>query len=198
MVESAETPEAASPDPAPEPSAETPASDPIGPPLRRRRRSPRYVRWVRTLTPLVVGGLAGRLSAGVISVMELQAQRADRPTGEPRVQAPSAPGAGDGKGILGLYGDNPTLAGAVGDLMHETGKALGTSVQTVAAAVKQAFDAPGIMIAQLNGPAAGQTVFHMHFHILPRHEGLEFKMHARDMEDMAVLEAHAERVRACL
>ena len=72
------------------------------------------------------------------------------------------------------------------------------SVQTVAAAVKQAFDAPGIMIAQLNGPAAGQTVFHMHFHILPRHEGLEFKMHARDMEDMAVLEAHAERVRACL
>ena len=72
------------------------------------------------------------------------------------------------------------------------------TVQTVAAAVKQAFDAPGIMIAQLNGPAAGQTVFHMHFHILPRHEGLEFKMHARDMEDMAVLEAHAKRVRACL
>jgi histidine triad (HIT) family protein len=72
------------------------------------------------------------------------------------------------------------------------------TVQKVAAAVKQAFAAPGIMIAQLNGPAAGQTVFHMHFHILPRHEGLEFKMHARDMEDRAVLEAHAEKVRACL
>ena len=72
------------------------------------------------------------------------------------------------------------------------------TVQSVAAAVKQAFAAPGIMIAQLNGSAAGQTVFHLHFHILPRHEGLEFKMHARDMEDMAVLEAHAEKVRACL
>jgi len=70
------------------------------------------------------------------------------------------------------------------------------AVQTVAEAVKAAFDAPGIMIAQLNGAAAGQTVFHLHFHILPRHEGLEFKMHARDMEDFAVLESHAERIRS--
>ena len=71
-------------------------------------------------------------------------------------------------------------------------------MQTVADAVKQAFEAPGIMIAQLNGPAAGQTVFHMHFHIMPRFEGLEFKLHARDMEDFATLEMHAERIRACL
>lgn len=72
------------------------------------------------------------------------------------------------------------------------------TVQTVADAVKKAFDAPGIMIAQLNGPAAGQTVFHLHFHILPRFAGLEFKMHARDMEDFEKLEAHAERIRAQL
>tara|TARA_R110001592_G_scaffold363396_2_gene687659 strand:- start:75151 stop:75576 length:426 start_codon:yes stop_codon:yes gene_type:complete len=72
------------------------------------------------------------------------------------------------------------------------------AVQTVSAAVKQAFDAPGIMIAQLNGEAAGQTVFHMHFHIMPRFRGLEFKLHARDMEDFAVLERHAEQIRTCL
>ena len=72
------------------------------------------------------------------------------------------------------------------------------TVQTVAAAVKKAFDAPGIMIAQLNGPAAGQTVFHLHFHILPRYEGLEFKMHARDMEDFGKLEAYADRIKAQL
>lgn len=72
------------------------------------------------------------------------------------------------------------------------------AVQTVADAVKRAFEAPGIMIAQLNGAAAGQTVFHMHFHIMPRSEGLEFKLHAREMEDFAVLEEHAARLRACL
>lgn len=71
-------------------------------------------------------------------------------------------------------------------------------VQVVAGAVKQAFEAPGIMIAQLNGPAAGQTVFHMHFHIMPRFQGLEFKLHARELEDFSVLETHAARIRACL
>jgi histidine triad (HIT) family protein len=71
-------------------------------------------------------------------------------------------------------------------------------VQVVADAVKRAFEAPGIMIAQLNGPAAGQTVFHMHFHIMPRFQGLEFKLHARELEDYSLLEAHAERIRACL
>lgn len=72
------------------------------------------------------------------------------------------------------------------------------ATQTVAAAVKHAFEAPGIMIAQLSGAAAGQTVFHLHFHILPRHDGLQLKLHAREMEDPAVLEAHARRVRDAL
>ncbi len=68
-------------------------------------------------------------------------------------------------------------------------------VQTVSAAVKQAFAAPGIMIAQLNGPAAGQTVFHLHFHIMPRFDGIDFKLHARGMEDAKKLTDHAERIR---
>ena len=72
------------------------------------------------------------------------------------------------------------------------------TVQTVAAAVKKAFDAPGIMLAQLNGEAAGQTVFHLHFHILPRREGLEMLMHARQMADFGVLEQHAQRIREAL
>ena len=72
------------------------------------------------------------------------------------------------------------------------------TVQRVAAAVKVAFDSPGIMLAQLNGEAAGQTVFHLHFHILPRREGLEMMLHARQMADSDLLERHAQLIRDAL
>jgi histidine triad (HIT) family protein len=71
-------------------------------------------------------------------------------------------------------------------------------VKTVAQAVQTAFNADGIMLAQLNGAAAGQTVFHLHFHIIPRHEGADFRLHAKTMAAPDVLAAHAERVRAAL
>lgn len=71
-------------------------------------------------------------------------------------------------------------------------------VQQLAGAVKHAFDAPGVMIAQLNGTAAGQTVFHLHFHILPRFAGLEFKLHAREVENFDKLEKFADMIRKAL
>jgi len=72
------------------------------------------------------------------------------------------------------------------------------TTQRVAAAVKSAFDAPGVMIAQLNGADAGQTVFHLHFHIIPRSGGANMAMHARDMADPAELAEHAKRIQAKL
>jgi histidine triad (HIT) family protein len=72
------------------------------------------------------------------------------------------------------------------------------TTQRVARAVKKAFGVPGVMIAQLNGREAGQSVFHIHFHIVPRREGIDLRFHARDMADPKILAAHAERVRAAL
>lgn len=72
------------------------------------------------------------------------------------------------------------------------------TAQRVARAVKQAFSAQGLMLMQLSGAAAGQTVFHVHFHILPRSGGIDLRMHAREMAPPDVLAAHARRIREAL
>lgn len=69
-------------------------------------------------------------------------------------------------------------------------------VQKIANAVKEAFDADGVFVCQFNEPAAGQTVFHLHFHVIPRHEGVAMKPHSGKMEDNAVLAANAEKIKA--
>lgn len=70
-------------------------------------------------------------------------------------------------------------------------------VKMIAAAVKQAMQADGITIFQLNGEAAGQTVPHIHFHILPG-SIVAAKAHATIASDQASLEQAAERIRAAL
>ena len=89
-------------------------------------------------------------------------------------------------------------AGNIFDLPEDALAATVLTTQRVARAVKKAFDAPGILIAQLNGAAAGQSVFHVHFHVVPRHAGFDLRLHAREMADPAVLAEHAARVRAAL
>lgn len=71
-------------------------------------------------------------------------------------------------------------------------------VQKMAVAAKEAFDADGVYVAQFNEPAAGQTVYHLHFHVVPRHDGLPLKPHSGTMEDIAVLTANAEKIKAAL
>lgn len=72
------------------------------------------------------------------------------------------------------------------------------ATQRVARAVREAFQPDGIRIAQFNEPAAGQSVFHLHFHIIPCYEGKELRAHSRGMADPAVLAEHAARVRKAL
>ena len=67
------------------------------------------------------------------------------------------------------------------------------TTQKVALAVQSAMRADGIMLNQFNGPAAGQTVFHFHVHIVPRYVDVPLRKHSGDMEDPAVLEGHAAK-----
>lgn len=73
------------------------------------------------------------------------------------------------------------------------------SLQKVADGVAQAFEADGITVFQFNGAAGGQTVFHLHFHIIPRHDGVSLIGHGKSM--MAgndVLERHRDLILAAL
>lgn len=73
------------------------------------------------------------------------------------------------------------------------------TVKKVANATRKALDPDGIHVAQFNGAAAGQTVFHLHVHIVPRWEGQprNFVAHAQgDFADPAALQALAEEIRA--
>jgi histidine triad (HIT) family protein len=72
-------------------------------------------------------------------------------------------------------------------------------VQRVAGAVRAALKPDGLMVAQLNGSAAGQTVFHLHFHIIPRWEGAPMQLHAQGaMADAAELKALAKQIAAMI
>jgi len=84
------------------------------------------------------------------------------------------------------------------DLSEDGAKALIATTQKVAKAVKKALDAPGIYIMQLNGAPAGQTVFHVHFHVIPRDVSVELRPHASGMADAKSLEAVAARIRGAM
>ena len=72
------------------------------------------------------------------------------------------------------------------------------AVQRVGNAVKSAFDADGVAIMQFNGAAAGQTVFHLHVHILPRKAGVSLRPHTNKMEDADIIKKNASLIRSAL
>lgn len=84
------------------------------------------------------------------------------------------------------------------DAAPETLGPLIAAVQKLALAVKKAFNADGVTLMQFNEAPAGQSVFHLHFHVIPRHEGIALKPHTGAMEDAAVLAANAEKIRQAL
>lgn len=71
-------------------------------------------------------------------------------------------------------------------------------VQRVAKAVKTATGADGIRVAQFNEAPAGQTVFHLHFHVIPAYEGVRLGTHGGGKADDGELAALAKAIAAAL
>jgi histidine triad (HIT) family protein len=72
-------------------------------------------------------------------------------------------------------------------------------VQTIAKAVVKALSPDGVVVTQFNGAPAGQTVFHLHVHIIPRYQNLPLQPHHQGKPaDMDVLKSQAQRIAAAL
>ncbi|MES0861580.1 HIT family protein [Ruegeria sp. SCPT10] len=83
------------------------------------------------------------------------------------------------------------------DATPEQLSAVMATVQKLSHAVKHAFEADGVTIQQFNEAAGGQEVFHLHFHVLPRHEGISMRPPG-NMGDFDLIAEHAEKIRKAL
>ena len=84
------------------------------------------------------------------------------------------------------------------DLSPDGMAAMMATVQKVAQAVDKTLKPDGILLKQYNRAPAGQSVFHVHFHIVPRHEGMPLAPHGKLMVEAAVLEPIAAKIRSAL
>ncbi len=81
-------------------------------------------------------------------------------------------------------------------ISEEAVAATAISVKKVAGAIERTLNPDGINLVQANGPAAAQSVFHFHVHVLPRRNGDDLKLNwGLNPGDMEAIGALAERVR---
>ena len=72
------------------------------------------------------------------------------------------------------------------------------TVQRIARAQRTAFGAEGVSLLQFNEAAGGQVVFHLHFHVVPRFDGVSMPPHTGRMEKPELIQAAAEKLRRAL
>jgi histidine triad (HIT) family protein len=84
------------------------------------------------------------------------------------------------------------------DLSADGLAAMMATTQKIAKAVDRAIQPDGILLKQYNRAAAGQSIFHVHFHVVPRWEGVGLAPHGKVMVDAAKLEPIAAKIRSDL
>ncbi len=80
----------------------------------------------------------------------------------------------------------------------ESLQAIAVTAKKVADAIREALRPAGLMLFQLNGTAAGQTVFHYHMHLMPRSSGEALMLHTREAGDPARLRVLAAKISAAI
>jgi histidine triad (HIT) family protein len=84
------------------------------------------------------------------------------------------------------------------DITAEDFAHVARAAHKIAGAAITAFKADGITVQQFNEAAGGQVVFHLHMHVMPRHNGEALLPPASRKEDGKVLEANAAKLKAAL
>lgn len=84
------------------------------------------------------------------------------------------------------------------DISGDALKDVIVQVKRIARAAQLAFPGKGVRVVQLNGAEAGQSVFHLHFHVIPSDEGAHFNLHGRSLADSNLLQEQADRLKQAL
>jgi histidine triad (HIT) family protein len=84
------------------------------------------------------------------------------------------------------------------DIIEEDYLHVARASRIIARAAMTAFKADGITVQQFNETAGGQVVFHLHVHVMPRHDGIALLPPASRKEDVKVLEDNATKLVAAL
>jgi len=80
------------------------------------------------------------------------------------------------------------------DLPEEYFPHLMGATQKIAKSIKKVYSPAGVMVLQLNGSEAGQTVFHLHFHIIQRRGGLNYKFHSSGVKSSLEIKKERDKI----
>ena len=81
------------------------------------------------------------------------------------------------------------------ELGHAPGSEVFKTTKKVAHGIQASLNPTGLIITQLNGTDAGQTVFHYHMHIIPVYEKMPLTMHGKEIEDSEALAKTAKIIK---